>query len=134
MTILMTYSHSSPRLTQVSQFLFHLQAIKEMIIIDTTDYKEKEVGDNLLKDNPITYVAGYLLRKSFQKHKCSSVNQLWLQTNLQITGIIYAFLKHMNRTRVLVGRHLRYRFLYLHQKQWHQKKDSSTAAKSSCPI
>ena len=39
--------------------------------IKSTDYQE-EVGDNLLKDNPIAYVAGYLLRKCFHIHKCSN--------------------------------------------------------------
>jgi len=46
--------------------------ISQNLAIPTEDYREKEVSDNLLKDNPIAYVAGYLLHKCFLSHECST--------------------------------------------------------------
>ena len=62
--------------------------------IDTTDYQEKEVSNNLLKDNPIAYVGGYLVCKTFQKHKCSSCESALVTDQLKTTGIIYAVSLH----------------------------------------
>lgn len=61
--------------------------------IDTTDYKEKEVSDNLLKDNPIAYVAGYLLRKSFLKHKCSTCESALVTDQLEDKRNLLCFFK-----------------------------------------
>ena len=61
--------------------------------IDTTDYKEKEVSDNLLKDNPIAYAAGYLLRKTFQKHKCSSCESALVKDQLEDNRNYLCFFK-----------------------------------------
>lgn len=43
--------------------------------IGTVDYRENEVTENLLKDNPIAYVAGYLLKKCFKHHECSTCRE-----------------------------------------------------------
>ncbi|CAB4039939.1 Hypothetical predicted protein [Paramuricea clavata] len=61
--------------------------------IDTTDYKEKEVSDNLLKNNPIAYVAGYLLRKSFPKHKCSTCESALVTDQLEDNRNLLCFFK-----------------------------------------
>ncbi len=43
--------------------------------IGTVDYRDNEVTENLLKDNPIAYVAGYLLQKCFKHHECSTCRE-----------------------------------------------------------
>ena len=61
--------------------------------IDTTDNKEKEVSDNLLKDDPIAYIAGYLLRKTFQKHNCSSCESALVTDQLEDNRNYLCFFK-----------------------------------------
>ena len=38
--------------------------------IVTSDYSSEHIDKRIFKDNAMAYVAGYLLRKTFQKHKC----------------------------------------------------------------
>ena len=43
----------------------------QTLAIGPTDYKDPSVVSNIVKENAITYVAGYLLHKCSQKHSCS---------------------------------------------------------------
>ena len=61
--------------------------------IRSTDFKEKEVGDNLLKDNPIAYVAGYLLHKCFQIHKCSACESALVTNQLEDNRNLFCFVR-----------------------------------------
>ena len=58
--------------------------------IGTVDYVENEVSENLLKDNPIAYVAGYL-----------HAEKLWSQKNLRTTGTCFVSSRHTNRRKAL---------------------------------
>ena len=60
--------------------------------IGTTDYREMEVSD-LLKENPIAYVAGYLLRKCFQSHKCSACEAAFVTHQLEDNRNLLCFFK-----------------------------------------
>ncbi len=71
--------------------------------IRSTDFKEKEVGDNLLKDNPIAYVAGYLLRKCFQIHKCSTCESALVTNQLEDNRNLLCFFKAYESEKTFGG-------------------------------
>ena len=155
MMILMTYLRSSPRLIQVFQFLSSVSvlvsstAIKALMIfdIDTTDYKE-EVSGNLLKDNRTAYVAGYLLRKTFQKHERSScetalvTDQLGYNRNYLIIFKSYESDKNFGSllapTASFIDYVIRFEKIFVKDFSTHTKSNgirrNSPAAKSSYPI
>ena len=70
--------------------------------IKSTDYQEKEVGDNLLKDNPIAYVAGYLLCKCFHIHKCSNCKSALVTNQLEDNRNLLCFFKAYESEKTLL--------------------------------
>ena len=71
--------------------------------IKSTDYQDKEVGDNLLKDNPIAYVAGYLLRKCFQIHKCCNCESVLVTNQLEDNRNLLCFFKAYESEKTFGG-------------------------------
>ena len=71
--------------------------------IKSTDYQDKEVGDNLLKDNPIAYVAGYLLRKCFQIHKCCNCESALVTNQLEDNRNLLCFFKAYESEKTFGG-------------------------------
>ena len=61
--------------------------------IGTVDYRENEVSENLLKDNPIAYVAGYLLQKCFKLHECSTCKEAVVTEKLEDNRNLLCFFK-----------------------------------------
>ena len=61
--------------------------------IGTVDYRENEVSENLLKDNPIAYVAGYLLQKCFKLHECSTCREAVVTEKLEDNRNLLCFFK-----------------------------------------
>ena len=52
--------------------------------IGPIDYKDPSVVSNIVKENAITYVAGYLLHKCSQKHSCSTCKEA--QESIDLDG------------------------------------------------
>lgn len=69
------------------------QTPSQSLVIETSEYREKDFGNNLLKENPIAYVAGYLLNKCFKKHDCSSCKQSLVTDNLNDNRNLLNFFK-----------------------------------------
>ena len=61
--------------------------------IGTVDYRENEVSENLLKENPIAYVSGYLLRKCFKLHECSTCRGAMVTEKLDDSRNLLCFFK-----------------------------------------
>ena len=61
--------------------------------IGTVDYRENEVSENLLKDNPIAYVAEYLLQKCFKLHECSTCREAVVTEKLEDNRNLLCFFK-----------------------------------------
>lgn len=61
--------------------------------IDEKDYKHEEVEKNLVSMNALTYVAGYLLRKCLDKHKCLTCAQKLTVASLTNSSQLYCYFK-----------------------------------------
>ena len=70
-----------------------LPKIAPHLEIGTVDYCENEVSENLLKDNPIAYVAGYLLQKCFKLHECSTCREAGITEKLEDNRNLLCFFK-----------------------------------------
>ena len=66
--------------------------------IGTVDYLENEVTKNLLKDNPIAYIAGYF-RNVLNITSVRHVEKLWSQINLATTGTCFVSSRHTNQRK-----------------------------------
>ena len=71
--------------------------------IISTDYRDKEVRDNLLKDNPIAYVAGYLLRKCFHIHQCPTCKSALVTNELEENRNLLCFFKAYESEKTFGG-------------------------------
>ena len=47
-------------------------SITAPLSIVSTDYATEDLQLRIVRENAVAYVAGYLLRKTFLKHKCSN--------------------------------------------------------------
>ena len=72
------------------------------IIIDSTDYASEDFQKEILKNNAVSYVAGYLLRKTFAKHKCDDCSAL-ATGNLDFDQGAFLFFKAYNNESNLFG-------------------------------
>ena len=59
--------------------------------IGPTDYKDPSVVSNIVKENAITYVAGYLLHKCSQKHSCSTCKEAQESNDLDDNKLLSYF-------------------------------------------
>ena len=69
--------------------------------IGTVDYRENEVSENLLKENPMAYVAGYLLQKCFKLHECSTCREAVVTEKLDDSRNLLCFFKEYEGGRLL---------------------------------
>ena len=69
------------------------QTTCESLDIEATEYRSKDFGDNLVKKNPIAYVAGYLLNRCFKKHTCSNCKDALVTENLDDNRNLLNFFK-----------------------------------------
>ena len=69
------------------------QTTCESLDIDATEYRSKDFGDNLVKKNPIAYVAVYLLNRCFKKHTCSNCKDALITDNLDDNSNLLNFFK-----------------------------------------
>jgi hypothetical protein len=65
----------------------------QTLAIGPTDYREPEVSTNIIQDNAIAYVAGYLLKKSFEIHKCQKCQDALLSNQLDDNRNFLCFFK-----------------------------------------
>lgn len=63
------------------------------VMIETTDYRQNDFGNSLLKQNPVAYVAGYLRNKCFKQHSCSECKKLLVTDNLNDNRNLLIFFK-----------------------------------------
>ena len=69
------------------------QTTRESLDIEATEYRSKDFDDNLVKKNPIAYVAGYLLNRCFKKHTCSNCKDALVTDNLDDNRNLLNFFK-----------------------------------------
>ena len=62
--------------------LVHPPSQPQTLNIGGTDYRELDVSSSIVKENAVAYVAGYLLKKCFDIHQCSSCKEILASTNL----------------------------------------------------
>ena len=70
--------------------------------IISTDYATEDMQRRIVKDNAIAYVAGYLLRKSFCKHKCSACSML-VNDNIDTDRSTFLFFKAYDTDSSMFG-------------------------------
>ena len=73
------------------------------LAIETTDYRENNVQANLLKDNPIAYVSGYLLHKCFKKHTSPTCTKALVSSNLEDDRNLLCFFKAYDSEEKIFG-------------------------------
>ena len=71
---------------------FATGSIKKPLTITSTDYASEDMQLRIVRENAIAYVAGYLLRKAFEKHKCSKCATL-ANENLDSDRSTFLFFK-----------------------------------------
>ena len=62
-------------------------------LILAEEFSHQLVKNRLLKDNAITYVAGFLLRKSFTKHDCQTCRSFFKNDSLDDDRKVFMFFK-----------------------------------------
>ena len=75
----------------------------QTLAIGPTDYREPEVSTNIIQDNAIAYVAGYLLKKSFKIHKCQKCQDVLLSNQLDDNRNLLCFFKSFEDNKTPFG-------------------------------
>ena len=71
--------------------------------IGPTDYKDPSVVSNIVKENAITYVAGYLLHKGSQKHSCSTCKEAQESIDLDGNNKLLCYFKAYDQDKSQIG-------------------------------
>ena len=79
------------------------QTTCESLVIEATEYREKDFGNNLLRENPIAYAAGYLLNRCFKKHSCSDCKQSLVTDNLDDNRNLFNLFKAYESDKTFGG-------------------------------
>ena len=75
----------------------------QTLAIGPTDYKDPSVVSNIVKENAITYVAGYLLHKCSQKHSCSLCKEAQESNDLDDSKKLLCYFKAYNQDKSQFG-------------------------------
>ena len=62
--------------------------LEKPLKIASTDYSNEQVENRVFKDNAMAYVAGYLLRKTYSKHKCEKCSVLSNNNGMENQNVI----------------------------------------------
>ena len=63
------------------------------LTIGPTDYREQNVNSNIIKENAIAYVSGYLLNKCFKIHSCSKCTETLASNDLDDNRKLLCYFK-----------------------------------------
>ena len=74
--------------------LVHPPSQPQTLNIGGTDYRELDVSSSIVKENAVAYVAGYLLKKCFDIHQCSSCKEILASTNLDSSSKLLCYFKN----------------------------------------
>ena len=74
--------------------------------IGPTDCREPEVTTNIIKDNAIAYVSGYLLKKSFKIHTCATFRDSLVSNQLDDSRKLLCYYKAFDKTESFGGLHV----------------------------
>jgi hypothetical protein len=75
----------------------------QTLAIGPTDYKNPSVVSNMVKENTITYVAGYLLHKCSQKHSCSTCKEVQESNDLDDNKTLLCYFKAYDQDKSQFG-------------------------------
>ncbi|CAB4010470.1 Transposable element P transposase [Paramuricea clavata] len=75
----------------------------QTLAIGPTDYKDPSVVSNMVKENTITYVAGYLLHKCSQKHSCSTCKEAQESNDLDDNKTLLCYFKAYDQDKSQFG-------------------------------
>ena len=67
--------------------------VAEAFIIDESDYRVRDVEENFMSTNALTYVAGYLLKKCLQNHQCQVCSQFVIHNELDHPAQLFCHFK-----------------------------------------
>ena len=65
--------------------------VEKPLKIVSTDYSNEQVENRVFKDNAMAYVAGYLLRKTYSKHKCEKCSVLSNNNRMENQNVFMMF-------------------------------------------
>ena len=71
--------------------------------IGPADYGEPEVTTNIVKDNAIAYVSGYLLKKSFKIHECVTCQESLVSNELYDSRKLLCYYKAFDKGEAAFG-------------------------------
>ena len=66
----------------------------QTLVVGETDYQENEVSSSMVQQNAVAYVAGYLLKKCFHVHDCSSCKETLTSKDLESDSLQYCHFKN----------------------------------------
>ena len=78
----------------------------QTMAIGPTDYREPEVTTNIIKDNAIAYLSGYLLKKSFKIHTCATCRDSLVSNQLDDSRKLLCYYMAFDETESFGGLHV----------------------------
>ena len=74
--------------------LVHPPSQPQTLNISGTDYRELDISSSIVKENAVAYVSGYLLKKCFDIHQCSSCKEILASANLDSSSKLLCYFKN----------------------------------------
>ncbi|CAB4030985.1 Hypothetical predicted protein, partial [Paramuricea clavata] len=78
----------------------------QTLVIGATDYREQHVSSGVVQENAVAYVAGYLLKKCFNIHDCSTCKETLESANLDNSSKLFCYFKNYKEDNSSGGLHM----------------------------
>jgi hypothetical protein len=78
----------------------------QTLVIGATYYREQHISSGVVQENAVAYVAGYLLKKCFNIHDCSTCKETLESTNLDNSSKLFCYFKNYKEDNASGGLHM----------------------------